>query len=109
MSKPPVVQWANGTVLQFGAWDSPYYVYLDDISVVINPPVLRSVTITNGAARLTWSSVSNHVYQVQYLTKLTQNNWSNLNGGLTATNITQTATDPIGTNVSRFYRILLSQ
>ena len=47
-------------------------------------------------------------YQLQYNTDLTTTNWNNLGGLVLATNGTLCASDPIGTDPQRFYRVLLS-
>ncbi len=72
-------------------------------------PVLKPVTKTGNTLSLTWSSVSNLTYQVQYRTNLTQTNWLNLGSSILATNGTMTATDTVGSDTNRFYRVLLLQ
>jgi hypothetical protein len=47
------------------------------------------------------------VYQVQYKTNLLQTNWINLGNAITATNVTATATNLIGSDPQRFYRLQL--
>jgi hypothetical protein len=53
-----------------------------------------------------WRAVSNQTYQVQYTTDLRQTNWMTLISAITATNSTATATDVVGPDVQRFYRII---
>lgn len=67
-------------------------------------PVVQTALPTNGAFTLTWSTVSNVAYQVQYSTDLASTNWCNLGNTITATNVTTTLLDPL-TNFQRFYRI----
>jgi uncharacterized repeat protein (TIGR03803 family) len=70
-------------------------------------PMFQSVVRTNGMISFTWNTVATNTYQLQYRTDLTQTNWSDL-GNYTATNGTLSATDVIGTNSQRFYRVVLS-
>jgi hypothetical protein len=65
------------------------------------------VTETHGTISLTWSTVPGLAYQVQFNTDLTQTNWANLGTALTATNTTAFASDALGPDPQRFYRIAL--
>jgi len=68
------------------------------------PPIILSARITNGTLALTWQSISNHQYRVQYRSSLFGTNWTNLPGDVTATGATASKTDvPVGT---RFYRLI---
>jgi uncharacterized repeat protein (TIGR03803 family) len=71
-------------------------------------PVFQSVVQTNGMFAFAWSTVATNTYQLQYCTDPTQTNWSNLNGPIIATSGMLSATDIIGTNSQRFYRVVLS-
>jgi uncharacterized repeat protein (TIGR03803 family) len=72
------------------------------------PAVFKTITLTNGAATLTWSAVAGQFYQLQYSTDLTQNNWTNLSklifptSGVMATTDANAAGSP-----QRFYRVVL--
>jgi Concanavalin A-like lectin/glucanases superfamily/Subtilase family len=68
---------------------------------------LTSVTQTNGVIAFAWSALSGQNYQVQYKTNLAQTDWMNLGAPLTATNATTTASDAIGPEPQRYYRVLL--
>ena len=70
------------------------------------PPVFQTVTRSNGRIIFTWSAVVGKAYQVQYETNLIQPNWINL-VGVTATNSLATASDSIGPDPRRFYRVVL--
>lgn len=72
------------------------------------PPVFKSVVKTNGIVTLVWSTVATQTYQLQYTTNLAQPSWTNIGGGVVATNGTMTASDSIGTDSQRFYRVVLS-
>jgi hypothetical protein len=96
----------TNTTLQFGARNDPVAFGLDDVSVQAIPtPSFRTVTKTNGVLKFTWNSLSNVAYQVQYSTNLTQTNWINLGGAINGTNYIMTATNAIGPDPARFYRI----
>ncbi len=62
--------------------------------------------VTNGIATVRWKSLAPLAYQVQYRTNITQTNWLNLGGAVTATNNAASITDVIGTNLTRFYRVV---
>ena len=67
---------------------------------------LIGVGATNGIATVTWNSVAGLAYQVQYRTNIVQTNWLNLGPAITATNNTASVTDPVGSGVQRFYRVV---
>lgn len=73
---------------------------------VVVPPTINSVSATNGTVTLTWPAISNRVYRVQYKNSLTDTNWLNLPGDVTATNGLASKTDALGTT-NRFYRLLM--
>ena len=75
-------------------------------TAVLSPPTLQGVVVTNGLTTLTWTSISNRVYRVQYASSLLPTNWANLPGDVTALGLSASKTD---TNIApfRFYRVLL--
>ena len=77
------------------------------IPITVPAPVFQSVTGTGGTVTFTWSAVASVVYQLQYRTNLAQGNWSNLGSAITATNAVMSASDSIGPDPQRFYRLLL--
>ena len=98
----------SSTVLQIGARDDPTYLALDDVSVTpISATLFQALTKTNGTLNFTWNALTGLVYQVQYKTNLLQTNWINLGTAITATNLTATATNLIGPDPQRFYRLQL--
>ncbi len=98
----------SSTVLQIGARDDPTYLALDDVSVTpISATLFQALTKTNGTLNFTWNALTGLVYQVQYKTNLLQTNWINLGAVITATNLTATATNLIGPDPQRFYRLQL--
>ena len=68
-------------------------------------PVFQSAKLTNGQFMLTWSAVSNGVYQLQYKTNLLQTNWINSGSAITASNAVLSVTNTINTDNQRFYRV----
>jgi uncharacterized repeat protein (TIGR03803 family) len=76
------------------------------LSVVV-APVFQSITNANGTIRLTWSAIVGQRYRLQQRSTLTSGNWSNLGSIITASGNTVTASDIIGVNVQRFYRVIL--
>ena len=117
----PFTTWTNlqfivtatgySTVLQFGFEDTPYYLGLDDISVMPIPvPAFMSATKTSSTFNLTWGTMTGLVYQVQYKTNLFQTSWINLGKPLIATNGNLTVSDTNATSSSpqRFYRLMVS-
>jgi uncharacterized repeat protein (TIGR03803 family) len=65
-----------------------------------------SVTTTGGVLNINWNAVPGQIYQVQYSTDLRQTNWMVLISAVTPTNATATATDAVGPDSQRFYRIV---
>ena len=74
--------------------------------VVLERPVISSVTSTNGAATLSWSAYPGKVYRVQYKNDLSDTNWINLTPDVTANAATASFTDSQAA-AERFYRVLL--
>jgi uncharacterized repeat protein (TIGR03803 family) len=74
---------------------------------ILQPPVFQLVSRTNNLLTLTWSASTGQSYQLEYTTNLNQLTWSNLGGPITAANATATASDMIGPDPQRFYRVML--
>jgi hypothetical protein len=74
------------------------------IVAVVVPPTISSVSATNGTVALSWSSISNRVYRVQYKNSLNDPTWTDLPGDVTATSGNASKIDPLGTT-NRFYRL----
>ena len=96
----------GSSVLQFGFWDDPSYLALDDISVMPVPvPSVQMAATTGSTIGFTWNAMTGLVYQVQYKTNLAQTGWINLGGAIPGTNSTLRTSDAIGTDPQRFYRL----
>jgi len=70
-------------------------------------PQIQNVQTSSNSFVFTWTAASNQLYQIQTTTDLTLTNWTAVGGELTASNSTMTVSEPLGTNVQQFYRILL--
>ena len=114
VTNPPVFGWTNlvfiltasdtNSTLQFVAENDDYYFGLADVSITPIPlPTITSFSASAGSSILTWPSVAQVPYQVQYNTNLLETNWVN---GITLTAVTNSLTV---TNASdspiMFYRI----
>jgi hypothetical protein len=100
----------NGSVLEFGFRDDPTSLGLDDVTATPVPlPQFTSVTKTNAAVHLTWSTVAGYSYRLQYNTNLFLTNWVNLGAPIHATTGSLTAKDASATGLQRFYRLQLLQ
>jgi len=71
------------------------------------PVLFQSVAQSGGTITFTWPALAGLGYQVQYKTNLAQPNWTNLGSAITATSNTASASDAIGPDPNRFYRLLL--
>ena len=69
------------------------------------PPMITSVSVSGGVALLNFTSVSNHVYRLQFKSELTDANWTDVSPDITATNSTATCTNVCGPADQRLYRL----
>ena len=74
---------------------------------VMEPPVFQTVTWSNGIIFLNWTAIPGQTYQLQYQTNMLETNWLDLGDPLDATNTTASASDAIGPDPHRFYRVIL--
>jgi hypothetical protein len=78
-------------------------------AVATAAPVLQSVTLADGEAVVTWTSVPGTTYRLQYKDDFASDKWTDASPDVTATDVSTTATDSIGSAPHRFYRVLLVQ
>jgi MBG domain (YGX type) len=72
-----------------------------------NPTILSIKAVGNNSMVITWTSISNNVYRVQYKTNLASTNWISLAPDVTAAGSTASFTDhPVGAR-QRYYRVAL--
>jgi sugar lactone lactonase YvrE len=85
------------------------------VTVILSPNpvlILRASGLAGGAFALNWSNLTATPplsYQVQYNSNLASTNWSNLGTLVTGNIPLMNFTDPVGSNVRRFYRVRLVQ
>jgi len=60
-----------------------------------------------GTLTFTWAAFAGKAYQLQFKTNLAVRDWNDLGLPITATNATATASDTIGPDRQRFYRVVL--
>jgi uncharacterized repeat protein (TIGR03803 family) len=77
-------------------------------SLTVNPanPVITSINSTHGLITLNWTASAGYSYNVLYKNSVSATNW-NILTNVIANNSVGIATDVIGTNSSRFYRVVL--
>jgi hypothetical protein len=68
---------------------------------------ITSITITNGVAVITWNSVANNYYRLQYKNNLLDANWTDLAPDILATGSVTSTTNVLGGAPRRFYRVEL--
>jgi hypothetical protein len=74
---------------------------------VLPSPTVASITQTGGAFAFSWSAIAGRQYEVQYTTNLLSGAWQNLGNPFVATNATVSASDIIGPETKRFYRVVM--
>jgi hypothetical protein len=72
-----------------------------------NPTILSIRPVGNTSVVITWTSISNSVYRVQYKANLASANWINLAPDVTATASTASFTDYLSGTPQRYYRVVL--
>jgi uncharacterized repeat protein (TIGR03803 family) len=70
-------------------------------------PIIQKVVQTTGTITFTWNSVAGQNYQAQYSTDLNSTNWNNLSSSVIATNGAMSASDSLGLDAQRYYRVAL--
>lgn len=105
----PVTIQGGSTILKAMAYEAG----MEDSSVASGSytigqrPAFLNIRQANGAVVFSWTAVIGLPYQVQTTASIAATNWNNLGGISTATNGTMTATDPVGPEAQRFYRVVL--
>jgi len=77
--------------------------------VFVQPPVItiESITVSNGVATVTWTTVVGLRYRVQYKDDALDTNWTDLLPDIKATGASAIATNGVATSSQRFYRVYL--
>jgi hypothetical protein len=68
---------------------------------------ILSITATNGMATVTWASISNQAYQLQYKDALEDSIWNDIMPGVLASGPITSITNAVGGSPKRFYRVRL--
>jgi hypothetical protein len=68
--------------------------------------LFQSVAQNGSIVTFSWLTTSNVSYQVQYTTNLASSNWIDLGAAIVATNSVTSATDNLGPDPQRFYRVV---
>jgi hypothetical protein len=76
-------------------------------SEIVPAPVIQEISCSAGFAILSWTSVSNHIYRLQFKSDFADTNWTDIAPDITSTAATTTATNACGPAIQRFYRVLL--
>jgi hypothetical protein len=99
----------SGSLLQFGFQDDPYYLGLDDISVIpIAVPKIQAVTRAPGSFGFTVAAPTGAFYQLQYKTNLAQPDWIDMGSHILAgTNSLKFTDTNIVNYPQKFYRLIL--
>jgi hypothetical protein len=72
------------------------------------PPLTINAKMLDDHVVLSWNAAASKTYQLQYKSNLSQADWVNLNGAITATNSVMNTSDVIELDGQRFYRILMN-
>jgi hypothetical protein len=77
------------------------------LTVLSHPLVITSIAVISGDSVLTWDSEVGAIYRVQYRNDLTTGDWSDLSPDVTATDLSTSATNAVGSDPQRFFRVRL--
>jgi uncharacterized repeat protein (TIGR01451 family) len=80
-----------------------------DCSGPVGPLVISSVAVANGTARITWTAKAGTVYRVQCTASSQDTDWITIPGDVTATGVTASKEDAVGSIQQRFYRVMVVQ
>jgi hypothetical protein len=73
-------------------------------TAVLNPPEITDIETNNANLILTWRSIQNVTYRLQFKTSLTDTMWTDLSGDVTATGPTASKMDSAA-GAAKFYRV----
>jgi len=71
-------------------------------------PIFQTAAQAGGTFAFTWTATPPQIYQVQATTNLSSGIWTNFGNAVTATNGIMGASEVIGTNRQKFYRVIMS-
>lgn len=70
-------------------------------------PDITDVHVEDGVLVLRWTAIPGRTYRVQYSAAVAPATWQDLPGDVTASSAIAFKTDALGSNLTRFYRVLL--
>jgi hypothetical protein len=76
---------------------------------VSNQLRISSIVLANGTVTVTWNSLVGKTYRLQYKDILADTNWQDLTPDISATGVSATGTNVVGTASPRFYRVICPQ
>ena len=76
-------------------------------ALAIPPPLIQSISVSDNVVTVTWGSVLNGIYRLQYSEDLIDTNWIDILPDVPAAGSTATATNTVGVSTQRFYRVLV--
>jgi uncharacterized repeat protein (TIGR01451 family) len=110
-----LVTWTAGSGDTNGTYDFTVRVTDDGVPplsdqksflVTVSPrPVIDSISISNDLVMLTWSTISNHVYRLQFASNATATHWSDIIPDVMATGPAATGFDTLPNAGERYYRV----
>jgi hypothetical protein len=74
---------------------------------VVTAPVFQNIGRTNNIVTLKWSAIAGQRYRLQYKASLSSGTWLNLGSIISATTNNVAASDTVGANTQRFYRVVM--
>jgi hypothetical protein len=75
------------------------------ITVVVPPPLIQSIVLSNGIATISWTTITGQVYRLQYKDDLAETNWNELPPDVVALGSVASKADSAGAALQRFYRV----
>jgi hypothetical protein len=73
------------------------------------PPIIQAITVADGTATITWSTVIGYTYRLQSKDDLAAPDWTDVLPDIIATTDSASATNAVGSSSTRFYRIFQVQ
>ena len=72
-------------------------------------PMIGSISVSNGAAIITWNAAAGHTYRLQFQDTPSPSNWNDVQPDILAVGATASATNSVGSSGTAFYRVRLVQ
>ena len=72
----------------------------------VPPPLIESISVTNGTVTITWSTVAGYSYGLEGKDSVEATNWTTVSPPKSALGPTDSASEPLGDTSQRFYRVI---